>query len=245
MDDRLLGSQLKLGKMRFCGSSKGWLIAVEKDFTVSLINPFFRYKGTRMKENSIIRLPPINPPNFNKPKWAKISDHFVFKASISTDPILNSADCIVAVTYEGFRRLAFIRLGKERTWIYADGRHTLIEEVVFVEDKCYAVDNWSRLLSFDVTTRSNPNVKVVAKGIKRTGNTTRYLVALNEGKFLMVHRTYYFDYERNKRATGKIKVFELDLKECKWIEKDTLGGISLFAGDNFTIYVLASELSGW
>ncbi|CAL9007781.1 unnamed protein product [Prunus brigantina] len=39
------------------------------------------------------------------------------------------------------------RLGKERTWIYADGRHTLIEEVVFVEDKCYAVDNWSRLLS--------------------------------------------------------------------------------------------------
>ncbi|CAL2242441.1 unnamed protein product [Prunus armeniaca] len=36
MDDRLLGSQLKLGKRRFCGSSKGWLIAVEKDFTVTL-----------------------------------------------------------------------------------------------------------------------------------------------------------------------------------------------------------------
>ncbi|KAH0983476.1 hypothetical protein GBA52_010653 [Prunus armeniaca] len=61
----------------------------------------------------------------------------------------------------------------------------------------------------------------------------------------MVHRTYYFDYERNKRATRKIKVFELDLKECKWIEKDTLGGISLFVGDNSTIYVLASELSRW
>lgn len=89
-----------------------------------------------------------------------------------------------------------------------------------------------------------PNVNVVAKGIKRIGNTTRYLVALNEGKFLMVHITYYFDYERNKRVAGKIKVFELDLKECKWIEKDTLGGISLFAGDNSTIYVLASELSG-
>lgn len=65
----------------------------------------------------------------------------------------------------------------------------MIEEEVFVEEKCYAVDNWSRLLSFDVTTRSNPNVKVVAKGIKRTGNTTIYLVALNEGKFLIVHRT--------------------------------------------------------
>ncbi|VVA12253.1 PREDICTED: F-box [Prunus dulcis] len=110
MDDRLLGSQLKLRKKRFCGSSKGWLIAVEKDFTVTLTNLFLR------------------------------------------------------------------------------------------------------LLSFDVTTRSNPNVKVVAKGIKRT---------------------------------GKIKVFELDLKECKWIEKDTLGGISLFVGDNSAIYVLASELSGW
>ncbi|KAI5346113.1 hypothetical protein L3X38_013992 [Prunus dulcis] len=135
MDDRLLGSQLKLGNQRFCGSSKGWLIAVEKDFTVTLTNPFFRYK----------------------------------------DPILNSADCIVAVIYEGFRRLAFIRLGKERTWIYANRRHTLIEEVVFVEDKCYAVDNWSRLLSFDVTTRSNPNVKVVAKGIKRTGPNRPYV----------------------------------------------------------------------
>ncbi|PQM42137.1 putative F-box protein [Prunus yedoensis var. nudiflora] len=193
MDDRLLGSQLKLGKRRFCGSSKGWLIAVEKDFTVTLTNPFRRYKGMRMKENSIIHLPPINPPNFNKHKWANVSNHYVFKASISADPILNSADCIVAVIYEGFGRLAFIRLGKERTWIYADGRHTLIEEVVFVEDKCYAVDNWSRLLSFDVTTRSNPNVNVVAKGIKRTG-TNRPCVPHDYGVYNVETQSFSNSY---------------------------------------------------
>lgn len=37
------------------------------------------------------------------------------------------------------------RLGKDKTWNYVDQRYTLIEEVVFVEDKLFAVDDWSRL----------------------------------------------------------------------------------------------------
>ncbi|PQP94151.1 putative F-box protein [Prunus yedoensis var. nudiflora] len=128
MDDKLLDLQVRVPNKRFCGSSK----------------------GGRKKEDSIIRLPQLNIPYCES--WAEDCNNFVFKASISADPILNANECIVTVIYQDKCQVAFIRLGKDTTWTFVDERYQVIEEVAAIENKFYAVDHFTKLLSFDITT---------------------------------------------------------------------------------------------
>ncbi|PRQ57025.1 hypothetical protein RchiOBHm_Chr1g0343741 [Rosa chinensis] len=180
-------------------------------------------------------------------------NNFVFKATISADPILNAKDCInVVVIYEDYCRLAFIRLNKLKTLhglmltTYVDNRWTLIREVVHTEDKFYAMNRWSQLLSFDITAQSNLNVKLVGHKISGTKFMQRYLVYSTEKKLLMVDR--YCFYEKvdgfSKRVTKEFKVFYFNFDRCEWTEKKTLGDVALFIGDNSSISVLASNFSG-
>lgn len=94
INDKVLDLQLEMPNVRFCGSSRGWLIYVEENFAVTLINPFFRVKGIRKKENSIIHLPPLR-----KEEGRTEFEHYVRSATISADPILNANDCFVAIVF--------------------------------------------------------------------------------------------------------------------------------------------------
>ena len=60
-DNKFLDFQVRLPNKRFCGSSKRWLINIDVNFVITLINPFFRVKGER--QDSIICLPPLTPPD--------------------------------------------------------------------------------------------------------------------------------------------------------------------------------------
>ncbi|CAL8126869.1 unnamed protein product [Prunus armeniaca] len=80
----------------------------------------FKRMGGKAKENSIIRLPPLNPlGQYRKSAHAKHCEYFVYKATISANPISNANDCIVAIIYEPRCELAFIRLGDNK-WTYFD-----------------------------------------------------------------------------------------------------------------------------
>lgn len=234
MEDKVLDMQLRLPNKRFCGSSKGWLVAVEQNFAVTLQNPFYRVKEREEQESSIIRLPPLSPPDWYS---FKRCDYFVHKATISADPILNANKCIVVVIYEDRCQLAFIGL-KDTRWTYVDERWHAIEEVVRVEDNFYAVNNWSQLLRFDITRLSSSDVTVTAKGIARKYVFRSYLVDSNEG-LLMVQRI--LEWEVDKCVTKKFKVFELNCNKSEWVEKKALGDIALFVGDNSSVSVLASN----
>lgn len=100
---RFLTCKLELPNKRFFGFSKGWLITMDDNLRVTLINPFSRVKGRGAQEKSIIRLPALNLPKRNIP-----SGYHVDRASISADPITNAKDCIVVVIYEDLCQLAFI-----------------------------------------------------------------------------------------------------------------------------------------
>ncbi|PRQ41721.1 hypothetical protein RchiOBHm_Chr3g0449861 [Rosa chinensis] len=114
IENKVLNMQIRMPKKRYSGCSKGWLVTVEKDFSVTLINPFYSVQGSSKKENSIIRLPPLP---VSKPwRWSWKYDYYVFKSIISSDPILDANDYIVVLVYEEFRGMAFIRLGKDETW---------------------------------------------------------------------------------------------------------------------------------
>lgn len=46
MENKVFDVEISMPNKRYCGGSKGWLITVEKNFAVTLINPFFRIKGS-------------------------------------------------------------------------------------------------------------------------------------------------------------------------------------------------------
>ncbi|VVA17392.1 PREDICTED: F-box [Prunus dulcis] len=244
MNDRIFDLKLKLSNKRFCGSSKGWLIAMDKSFTVTLTNPFVRAKGGRMKENSIIRLPPLIPQDPDDlVGWAHAPNYFLLKATLSADPILDANNCIVLIIYEDQCQMAFIRLNKDPTWTYVYQHWNGIEEVVHVEDSFYAVTIRNYLIGFDITSQSNSDEKLVAKRRAPDHPQKTYLVNPNEKELWMVHK--HIDIEDDKtQVTYEFKIFELDYEKGKWSAKKTLGDVALFLGDNSSISVLASKFPG-
>ncbi|KAM5581884.1 hypothetical protein ABKV19_010894 [Rosa sericea] len=257
MSNRVLDLELKVPNKRFCGSSKGWLIAMEKDFSLTLINPFFRVKGRRKKENSIIHLPPMTPPSKGLNRWVRDCEYYAYRATISADPILDASDCTVVVIYEELGELAFLRLGKDTRWTYVDKSFSLNHDVIYAQDKFYSVDGKNGdLLAFDVPTHVNSttakkkkvfsNVERVAPGVKlqqqMQNYIKKYIVESNGKELLMVQR--YIDLVNDERITTKIEVFELDFHKCVWKEINTLGDLALSIGDNHSVAVLASHFPG-
>ncbi|KAI5346862.1 hypothetical protein L3X38_014741 [Prunus dulcis] len=244
--NKLVNFQLRLPNKRYCGSSKGWLIVVDESFRVNLINPFYMVKGGE-RANSTIHLPPLHPPNIRREIFSKQCDYFVYKATISADPVLNANDCIVAVIYEDYCQLAFIRLNKDTKWTYADQsidkRWRLIREVAFVEDKLYFINNNSRLFSFDITTLSFSNLSLVKPHFGPNNISVKgYLLDSNKKELLLVHK--YYTKEGGRRVTKKFRVFGFSFNQCDWIEKSNLGDAAIFVGDNSSLYVLASKSFG-
>ncbi|XP_004288821.1 PREDICTED: putative F-box protein At4g17565-like [Fragaria vesca subsp. vesca] len=257
--NKILDFQVRVPNKRLCGSSKGWLLYldrndVDKNFGITLVNPFFRVKGRRERSNSLIRLPPLMPPGWEN--WLTSSytlENYVFKATISADPISNPEDCIVMVTHMDRLELAFIRLGKDTTWTYMDGSDNIvpgcrmIQEVIYIEQTFYAVGYFNELLSFDVTSQSYSEIHVIVPEDKPIGQVKRYIFVGEGKKLFMVQRyTDYVEVEEgfHDRVTKKFRVFELNSAKGEWVEKNSLGDIAVFVGDNSSISVLPSNLSG-
>ncbi|ONI25094.1 hypothetical protein PRUPE_2G280300 [Prunus persica] len=245
-NDKVLKMQLKWMKKRFCGSSKGWLIVCDDNFVVTLINPSFRVKGRKKKKNSIIRLPPLNPPGeYHKGACAKHCEYFVYKAAISADPISNANDCIVVVIYNPWCELAFIRLGDNK-WTYCD-RYcpdcSFFEDIAQIGNKSYVLTSIKRqLFIFEYTTQRILNINLVAPLYETELYIKAYLVGSSEEELLLVHR--YGTYTHHCRVTNRFRVFKLDDDKYEWIEKNDLGDFALFVGDNSSISVVASKIQG-
>ncbi|XP_021816911.1 F-box protein SKIP23-like [Prunus avium] len=246
-NDKVLDLRLRLSNKRFSGSSKGWLVVVEENYAVTLMNPFSRVKGCKEKENSIISLPPLMHPD----QSFKDLNHCLCKATISTYPILNADSCIVTVIYGDHDHFAFIRLGQDTNWTYIDDRglqFPLVEEVVHIGDKVYAVNQRGRLLSFDITSESEIKCKNFSEEVKNSlrMSSKTYLLNSNEKGLLIVKR--HANWEGNvldgKAVTYKFEIFELNFDKHEWIEKETLDDAALFLGNNSSVFVVASKFPG-
>ncbi|KAL6127790.1 hypothetical protein ACLB2K_071152 [Fragaria x ananassa] len=243
MDNKLLDMEVRLPNTRFCGSSKGWLIYVEKNnYAITLVNPFFRVRGRRENQHSVIHLPPLLPPinDFYRQHF----DYLVHKVVISADPLLNANECIVVVITEPFSQLAFIRLGKDSTWTFVDWRFRArgFCEVVFLEGKLYGVQCDNRVLSCEINSRFHSGLKIVARSFYINW-TKNYLVYLNEKGLLLVQRLIVRDEDERLR-TVKFVIYKLNFKKRKWIEINTLGDVAIFVGDNSSFSVTASSFRG-
>ncbi|KAI5346893.1 hypothetical protein L3X38_014772 [Prunus dulcis] len=167
-----------------------------------------------MTKNSIIRLPPLNPPDeCHRDACAKHCEYFVYKAAISADPISNANDCIV-------------------------------EDIAQIGDKSYVLTAIRRkLFIFEYTTQRILNVNAVAPLFFETDLYIKaYLVGSNEEELLLVHR--YSTFTCQCRVTNGFRLFKMDDDKYTWIEKNDLGDFALFVGDNSSISVVASKIQG-
>lgn len=82
-------------------------------------------------------------------------------------------------------QLAFIRLNKNTRWTYIDESIQQIQDVVYVEDKFYAIDHFNRLFCVEVAAEDQFNSYLVGEALEEPLSVkNRYLVDSSDHKEL-------------------------------------------------------------
>lgn len=242
---------------RLCGSSYGWLGAVNEDSSITFFNPF---SGT------CVRFPPAHPcpPRINlwDPAWVNyLFEKQVLKFVCSSDPNnfeLFDGDFVIGTIIGSYDDFAYIKPGSSGWTYISSTRPRGFTDAVYHLGKFYLVDNYCCVTSVDVSTGGTgrdtttteakpPHVEVV---IPPTDSRTRrvYLVVSSGGgDLLLVHA---IPHPTRWQTTG-FKIFKLlgldsadHKKFAELVEINNLGNDALFLGDNHSLCVSASHSCG-
>ncbi|RYR60904.1 hypothetical protein HN51_005987 [Arachis hypogaea] len=244
-----------------CGSRHGWLIIVMVyEGTVRILNPFTKVH---------LDLPPVstlpNVININGDKCTLcykgliitrntifVHQDQIWKAIINSTPNNdNDSDFIAVVIYGLFLELAFY-MPNEKRWIRFPTRDLVdIHDVIFFEEKIFAVDGNGQLYEFDTRTKSGPvgGKHEATPPPSNVGmpNCYYYLIGGDNGSLLMLvkgvrHRYYMKNQKRFcKCETVKFDVYELKKNEKTWSRIHSLGNYILVIGSNSSVQILPSN----
>ncbi|EOY25615.1 Cyclin F-box [Theobroma cacao] len=224
---------------RFCGSSHGWLAAVDKNMVITLLNPF--------KNGITIDLPEIAV----NPKSAS-HQYDVHKVILSADPLSHSDSYVVVVIYGLRCRLAFYK-SERKSWIYLDKGLTAFTDVIFYKNLAYAIGTRSLIVSFDVNdgfddNLESPKVKILMPACRKVEDNidSAYLVESSTGDLFSIKKEIDVeDYHPCAHFTKNFKVFKLvlDDQSGRLLEKEVknMNGDVVFVGDNHTLAVSALD----
>ncbi|XVE64177.1 hypothetical protein DITRI_Ditri07aG0080800 [Diplodiscus trichospermus] len=244
-EKKLLPLQLPVPyKKPFVGSSYGWLVTMEEDFSVSLLNPFYLVPGKKgCNPSAFIALPPVQPPKPNV-FWAQYSDYHIHKAVLSANPVSSPDDYMVMVIFGAYFHLAFIRPSRDKEWTYVSQDWRQYGDAIYYQDHFYAVDQNGRLLYCDVTDK--PIFKYLPSNQPQVMDwSKKYLVKSILGELLLVERIKKWTSEEDSDHPIEIKVWKLIIscEGSKWMEIKSIGDSALFLGDNNSS-VIASNFPG-
>ncbi|XP_057756449.1 uncharacterized protein LOC130975720 [Arachis stenosperma] len=176
----------------------------------------------------------------------------IWKAIINSTPNNdNDSDFIAVVIYGLFLELAFY-MPNEKRWIRFPTRDLVdIHDVIFFEEKIFAVDGNGQLYEFDTRTKSGPvggkheatpppsNVGMPNCYYYLIGGDNRSLLMLVKG----VRHRYYMKNQKRfcKCETVKFDVYELKKNEKTWSRIHSLGNYILVIGSNSSVQILPSN----
>ncbi|XP_077243023.1 putative F-box protein At5g55150 isoform X2 [Tasmannia lanceolata] len=246
-----------------CGSSKGWLVTVDDNSNVHLLNPLSKIH---------IQLPSLD--KFTHPQHPILRHKkrgsyrwYMRKTVLSADPISTPYYIVVSiVTYH--RLFSFYKPGDEG-WTTLNRQWGSYEDVIYHKGKFYCIIDSGNLVACDFSSNGLPKLTKISKSDgkrisesdgKRSGR--RYLVE-SSGELLNVCRYYemhpmYVRYlilgsskcldgdfdPRNLGWTMRTSYFEvskLDQNTGKWIELESLGDQVLFLGLNSSLSLSALD----
>ncbi|PIA56571.1 hypothetical protein AQUCO_00700724v1 [Aquilegia coerulea] len=207
------------------GSSGTWLIIVDIEKKIHLLNPFSRVQ---------IDLPSLT--TLENDYW----ERFVTKVIISSTPT-SSADCIAMAIHLSSNNLAIARPGDE-FWTTVETPLYWIDDIIFYQEQFYTVNVEGKVMVCNIGDGGqSPKFSVLFDDLEKVSCARiRYLVEWL-GEILLVEK-----FADDSYITHRFKVYKLDFASRKWIELKSLGEHSLFLGLNTSVSVLASDdYSGW
>ncbi|XP_015961927.1 putative F-box protein At5g55150 [Arachis duranensis] len=226
-----------------CGSCHGWLIIVMvHEGTIRILNP-----STKVH----LDLPPVSTlPNIINIDGDEctmycgdkiITRNIIFmhqsqiwKAIINSAPNNdndNDSDFIAVVIYGLFLELAFYMPNNKR-WIRFPARDLDdVRDVIFFQEKIFAIDGNGQLYEFDTRTKSGPvGGKHEATPPPSDGmyNCYYYLIGGDNGSLLMLVKGERYRYYMNQKRfceceTVKFDIYELKKNEKTWSRIHSLG----------------------
>lgn len=235
--DRIRDVYLPEARCKMCYSSKGWIITVDVDYSMSLLHPF---SGVKIKLPNIITI--ISRRG--------LCGHLIAKCALSSSPSVTS-DSILVVIYGGRRELAYIRQGSNKIWNRIDIRGFLSDyvDIVFYNDKFYAVNIRGEILVFDFSGKevAGHAVAQLPSELDERNDDYReknmlYLVECGGALLVVCRRAQYLIVENILHlSTFEFQIFEVDLRTNTWTVVKDLGNRALFLGYNSSMSV---EISG-
>ncbi|KAJ3688286.1 hypothetical protein LUZ61_017450 [Rhynchospora tenuis] len=230
-----------------CGSSHGWLFAVDIKITGILINPFTReyfelppfpsYCKDADVDDTLIEKVPSDymggPRNYT---FEEMQIKIVSKAILSHDPKERS-DFTVMIMFGEMNTPAFWRPG-DLCWTVVDGQKGCLYDIIYFKGNFYALSPVNVLYLVDF--EPEPKLREVGPRIEVEGFAReQYLIDFN-GNLLLTER-FCERVEKNKITTVGFNVIEPNLEENILYEWYDIDGYALFVGRNSSIYVNASH----
>ncbi|XP_077215526.1 putative F-box protein At4g22165 [Tasmannia lanceolata] len=215
-----------------CGSSKGWLLTVDNNFNIQLLNPFSRTQ--------------IQLPSFDKFEYPQViyepeirrGSRYVRKTFLSADPI-STSDYIVATFVTAALRFSFYKSGDEGWTTLLNTTWGPFRDAIYYEGNFYCITNWGYVVVCDFTSNGLPKFREVSSPIEGGGDV-EYIME-SSGELLKVFRHYEIPSNLNIIRTSCFEVFQLDKKTGNWTEVESLGDQALFVGLNCSASLSARD----
>ncbi|MBA0858206.1 hypothetical protein Goshw_022811, partial [Gossypium schwendimanii] len=118
---------------RFVGSSNRWLVTVDDDLVVRLLNPLCLVLGKQIDRdlNTYITLPPLDPPCF-------VFNH-ICKVVLSANPTSSPDDYMVMAIFSVDHHVAYIRPNRDKEWTYVHHNWGVLHDLIYYRDRFCAI----------------------------------------------------------------------------------------------------------
>ncbi|KAH7658651.1 F-box domain-containing protein [Dioscorea alata] len=236
---------------RCVSSSHGWLITIDLNVNLNLLNPLSKAQ---------VKLPKLpfdtsndRSRNHNECFWLATPeerrDQFVYKAVLSTDPCKGN-DYIVMVIYYAHFKLAFWRPG-DLTWTMINSDFYL-EDIIWCSGAFYVVGSSNQVCLVELG-MDNKLIKISSQDTFYFQGLEKYLVDFM-GDLILVFKDYFYNNENgteddsnegnydNGYRTGNFILFKLDRKDKKFIELKDINGYILILGSNQAVLIPTIDL---
>ncbi|KAK7283441.1 hypothetical protein RIF29_12957 [Crotalaria pallida] len=255
-------------RIRYCGSSHGWVVILDETPEIRLLNLITR---------TTLRLPQLDTfPNVVSFSYSNIgreylvtSPHggvhalnlsqmcnsFVRKVVLSSSPSLQSSFndfAAFAIVGQGQHSLAFCKKGHDSWDFILSDELYCWEDVVYHNGLFYVVTNEGTIAVCDIYGYAPPQVTIIQTAPIEFSGDIYYVVFLVKDMLLVARfLEQVFDdddvaggvYNLVYRTVG-FEAFKMNWGEMKWEKIETLGDHVLFVGGNSSLSLVASDFDG-
>ncbi|XP_019187792.1 PREDICTED: putative F-box protein At1g65770 [Ipomoea nil] len=228
----------ELNNKRCWGSPFGWVVTLDSNFQLRLLNPLSRAQ---------LMLPPLHKcPNLKNMVCSPKSfrNRFVYKAALSSSPL--SLDFVVLAIYSDNEKMAILKAGSH-TWTPLECCPGYVDDAICFDGIVYIVSSSGEIVICDC--QGSVLQKIIFTPLQEEVVDPEYIAAYLveiDGQIYVLCRLM-FDTRNNDTPfhpylrTKRFDVYKLDLGNGKWYEIQSLGDWSIFIGNNHSFSICTNE----